>query len=387
MEIFFSNSKEISNDFLCFLCKKILLDPVSCLECTEAHFCRKCIENHFNSISNTTCPSCKQTWSNKGFKCLGLLLKFYHNLPAICGNKDCSVSGKLEFILKHYKDDCKFTLIECVNFALGCKWKGKNSEYAEHKKICSLNSFTTVFQNFEEKLLKINEFTTIASMNSEKIATHEKEILNLKKFIDVQEKEITDLKEINKTLIDKLKILEDFKSDFSEELMILKEKRKYNAILKKYYGILKNINMKEFIDIGFKLYLQKGYDYKNTFEELLSLKEKSKLIILAGKRTDEKDDNILLGAMGLTNEVLKETFGQSEAHEHNGTYWYFCRQEKSKSMGFSKNSKVELFNADAAEVDGAERLSWHLTIKQGGYRLGNFKNISNDFEKLVLYME
>ena len=72
-----------------------------------------------------------------------------------------------------------------------------------------------------------------------------------------------------------------------------------------------------------------------------------------------------------------------EAHEDNGTYWYF----NTKSFGFSITPRINQCQADTLDDDGQYRLSW-LIDGGGGWRAGNVKelNDSEDWMKLVYYL-
>ena len=77
-----------------------------------------------------------------------------------------------------------------------------------------------------------------------------------------------------------------------------------------------------------------------------------------------------LGAFDTSAVILTET-QLNTPHLSNGVYWYFT---PSKSFGFSRNLSIRQNEADILSIDGDARLSWHLDIGTGGFRLGSIVN-------------
>merc|ERR1719456_209324 len=61
----------------------------------------------------------------------------------------------------------------------------------------------------------------------------------------------------------------------------------------------------------------------------------------------------------------------------NGVYWY---TQYPQSNGFSADSRLSLNSADTQNINGANRLSWHLHRGRnvGGYRSGSTKGLNGN---------
>jgi len=91
------------------------------------------------------------------------------------------------------------------------------------------------------------------------------------------------------------------------------------------------------------------------------------------------DGTIRLGAVGLREEVLRET-EPNQPHEHNEVWWYFCPgSHMYDSFGFSKSSNIRQNAGDIGEEEGEYRLSWHLG--SGGWRAGLVEGLQEDSEE------
>jgi len=99
--------------------------------------------------------------------------------------------------------------------------------------------------------------------------------------------------------------------------------------------------------------------------------------IFVGARSPAGD--IRLGAVGLRDEVLRET-EPNTPHEHNGVWWYFCPgSHMYDSFGFSKSPTIRQNAGDIGEEDGEFRMSWHLA--SGGWRAGLVEGLQEDSEE------
>ena len=89
-----------------------------------------------------------------------------------------------------------------------------------------------------------------------------------------------------------------------------------------------------------------------------------------------------LGAFDTSAVILTETLLDTP-HLSNGVYWYFTQY---RSFGFSRNPLIQQDDADILSIDGDARLSWHLDIDMGGYRLGSippYLNVATNYEKAI----
>ena len=103
------------------------------------------------------------------------------------------------------------------------------------------------------------------------------------------------------------------------------------------------------------------------------------VLFVGGRATSSS--SFTLGAFDSSTFILTQT-PLNIPHESNGVYWYFT---SLNSFGFSRVSYIEQVQADAVDSDGDERLSWHVDIPDGGYRLGSIVglNEATDYMKAI----
>ena len=58
----------------------------------------------------------------------------------------------------------------------------------------------------------------------------------------------------------------------------------------------------------------------------------------------------------------------------NGNYFYFF---PNRSFGFSPEKAISLGSADTFNISDPLRLSWHLDINTGGWRLGSINGLNS----------
>ena len=127
------------------------------------------------------------------------------------------------------------------------------------------------------------------------------------------------------------------------------------------------------------------YNEKTTKDQLLDNVPPSAKVVFVGARNAAGD--IVLGAMGLRDEVMQITSSKSKAHAHNGLFWYF---HPGQSFGFAPVEDISLSSADTKDDHADERLSWHCD-KGGGYRAGSRSgspgdlNSNSEWRKLLYY--
>ena len=324
----------LPSDFLCFFCKKLLREPLTCSECLSANFCSKCLEAAREKV--TKCPQCNAVWSDGSFKANPMLKKLYEISEIKCPNKNCDWVGKFNAFFEHY-DACVGKIIHCPSKNFGCLWEDDSKTLESHKKECLFIKLLPYFESMENRFMKlvqeknqqvdylrleINKIDSVCGLMSKKI----EENLELKKIIETQNEQIMNLK-----------CLHEFP----------------------FSGILHHISFSYFLSKGFQIGLCEPYSYVNSYEEMMKYKSK-KYVLLGGRK--KFDDFLILAALGNGEIVFKETFHEKETNYHNGVYWYFF---KGRSMGFSQGSNVLVQNADWVEISENKKLkttklSWHL---------------------------
>eukprot|EP01084_Bolivina_argentea_P029505 54783_1 len=151
--------------------------------------------------------------------------------------------------------------------------------------------------------------------------------------------------------------------------------------------IVHNYDAKKLIEYGWKRVYYEPYSHITTSSELKALcANDNNIKVFVGGIAANDSNTIILGAFGpssvlhtITSSSKEEAFiPNSLKNTAYSVYWYH-NINNGKSFGFSDISMVYLDNADVygsrygnyhAEIDGSNRLSWHLT-GYGGWRLGN----------------
>ena len=143
-----------------------------------------------------------------------------------------------------------------------------------------------------------------------------------------------------------------------------------------YYpsGIQQNVSEQTLINNGWtKFYEQTYATIIGTSETLI--RPSGGYVILAGKAVGS--ETILLAAAAPTAQVFTQTV-QNTPQLINGTYWYYTLgisiTDVGGSIGFAPTPSITQNAADIEE--GVQRLSWHVTGTEGGYRIGNITNLN-----------
>lgn len=98
-----------------------------------------------------------------------------------------------------------------------------------------------------------------------------------------------------------------------------------------------------------------------------------------------KSNDLLLRLVACSNclNVTKQTL-LNQPQFNGAAFWYFT---PNKSFGFSPTNKIRQNIADDNDEASNLRLSWHLDVNDGGWRLGNLVRLNNDtiyFKKFFL---
>ena len=122
-----------SEDDFCYLCKKILKEPML-TECCGNHLCRACAEPSIASKKLLQCPSCEQY----SVMCILDKAKWRHvlELKISCPlqERGCEWTGEIQRSDEHLMLGCEYMDFECSN---GCGESLERHEIAEHlKKFC-----------------------------------------------------------------------------------------------------------------------------------------------------------------------------------------------------------------------------------------------------------
>ncbi len=103
--------KEISDEYKCVICSKLLRNP-QVTECCGQHFCQYCLEEWLKSKYNALCPHCRSPNCNY-IRYLPMKREIYE-LEVYCPNQmiGCQIISTLEQIDGHLKI-CEFEEVNC----------------------------------------------------------------------------------------------------------------------------------------------------------------------------------------------------------------------------------------------------------------------------------
>lgn len=102
---------EEANDFMYYVCKKILIEPHA-IECCGIHVCEQCLENHFEDQGKESCPDC-QSETIKHIRYRPLKKKI-DELKIYCTKKSCGCTATI-----HVREDedhlkaCLYVEVKC----------------------------------------------------------------------------------------------------------------------------------------------------------------------------------------------------------------------------------------------------------------------------------
>ncbi|KAL5505793.1 hypothetical protein EMCRGX_G007297 [Ephydatia muelleri] len=98
--------------------------------------------------------------------------------------------------------------------------------------------------------------------------------------------------------------------------------------------------------------------------------------VFVGAKKSMGASSFAIGAFGVTSNVFKSTYEQTNAVlDAGGAYWY---RYPGRSFGFASSSTVNLHNCDYINLDCASRMCWHLDQYVGGYRAGCTVDLNYD---------
>ena len=149
-----------------------------------------------------------------------------------------------------------------------------------------------------------------------------------------------------------------------------------------------NISIKFLNDNNYKIFYNNTYDHATKYSDLNEIKSycNDNSIICVGA-SQSNSNTLLLVSCGNCKSILTET--NDKIILNNGAYWYF---KNKYSFGFSPNDKIDLNYADINdcilnknqiyECTQNNRLSWHLTNYNGGWRVGNKTGLNNSKDYL-----
>ena len=146
------------------------------------------------------------------------------------------------------------------------------------------------------------------------------------------------------------------------------------------FGVLNSVTFDNLDRYGCKVCYQQTYSTWTTSDDIR--KCAGPYLFVGGRAT--ASSTFMLGAFD-TSAVIHTETQLNTPHLSNGVYWYFTQY---KSFGFSRDANIKQSPGDILSTDGNARLSWHLDISTGGFRLGPplgypFLNFATDYMKAI----
>ncbi|CAF1111037.1 unnamed protein product [Brachionus calyciflorus] len=139
--------------------------------------------------------------------------------------------------------------------------------------------------------------------------------------------------------------------------------------------LARNYPISNLISIGFQKVYEKYYSFPTTSSDLTGAKMNcnSTSILCAAGHHEANSDILELVACGNCFQILINTTINSP-NLVRSAYWYMT---PGQSFGFSRSNRIYQSQADIYIVADPERLSWHLDLSYGGWRLGNITGLNN----------
>ena len=159
----------------------------------------------------------------------------------------------------------------------------------------------------------------------------------------------------------------------------IKELKNFLLPTYSFIGIQNNIPISRLTDYDYSYVYNKPYNHATKSSEMDEIKNSclpTTILCLGGR--DSTNDVLLVVSCALCSVVLAKT-EKNTPNLHNGAYWYYSPDANgSRSIGFAPNSGINQGNADGIDQFNNQRVSWHLTGTNGGWRLGSLIALDNN---------
>ena len=149
-----------------------------------------------------------------------------------------------------------------------------------------------------------------------------------------------------------------------------------------------NVSVDYLLGLGFRDVYKYPYSHSTTSSEILSIKDvcnDTTIMCLGGGIPT--DGTLLLVSCALCLNITQYT-SFNQPNFVGSAYWYFY---PSLSFGFAPTPEINQHQADEIDCNGLIdcqsnlRLSWHLDLNVGGWRLGTISllNYDNNYYKRI----
>ena len=142
-----------------------------------------------------------------------------------------------------------------------------------------------------------------------------------------------------------------------------------------------NVSVGYLLGLGFRDIYNSPYSHPTTSSEILSIKDVcSDITIMCLGGGIPTDGTLLLVSCALCLNITQYT-SFNQPNFVGSTYWYFY---PGLSFGLAPTSDIYQYQADQIDCPGVTncqsnlRLSWHLDLNFGGWRLGTISLLNSD---------
>ena len=226
-----TNSDKLIPELICYLCSKVLIQPISCQEC-EINFCRSCHENWFlrRNDDDPTCPNGCISATKWPYSFVFTMLS---KLILKCKNEVNGCQVKLVYNLMNlHESKCSYGIGKCN----GCKQIFLKKDIDEHETKCerySINMMKLALERYNIDLYLANKMNTLAIDLMNQINLIEKQVnvnftqLRLESHDDIKSLLMNKMDMIMINFTNQMKLMKenlekDITSEFEMKLIALK---------------------------------------------------------------------------------------------------------------------------------------------------------------------
>jgi len=315
----------IPNDLLCSICRDLIMDPVTCVECVAANFCSKCAKSQISKHGR--CPCCQTVMTPDKVQTSLSFLKSYDAYEMKCTNNGCVWKGIMKEYLKH-REICS---VECPLKNFGCKWIGDIDRLQKvHSKECFyLNSKQEIYPKTRFFSPQCMLISIICLAIFFLVTWWQSYMWNGQRFPNyLNDREKRDFQEQISVLATRTDILK----------IIVLTKLTSTA----FVGIFQDIPYSYFLYSGFKLGLNTTFSSVTSYYDITqNFYQRSAYVLIGARKTG--DTTLILAALGKGMNAFSSTYGLYTCNPNNGVYWYL---NSGKSFGFSLSPDVYLNDID-----------------------------------------
>ena len=140
-------------------------------------------------------------------------------------------------------------------------------------------------------------------------------------------------------------------------------------------GLVNDLPIKDLLALGYREVYNFPYAHTTLLAEIQAIRaqcDSATIMCVGGSKPDE--GTLRLVSCGNCLNITSTT-QQNQARFNGAAYWYFA---PNLSFGFAPNATITQGQADTTDLESTLRLSWHLDLATGGWRLGNINGLNSN---------